>query len=158
MSGYILSILGIVIAGVLIDIIVPNGTINKYIKSIYSIFVVAVLLNPLITFLNKHHDFTVKYKDYELNMELIDYIYQTRASSLETNIEKALTKEGFEGVDIILNFSIENDELKYNSCSVNLQNLVIVQDKQHINKYEFIKEVIKANTNLKDGEIIINEW
>ena len=36
MTGYILSILGIVIAGVLIDVIMPSGKINKYIKSIYS--------------------------------------------------------------------------------------------------------------------------
>ena len=41
MTSYILSILGIIVAGLLIDVIVPNGTISKYIKSIYSIFVVS---------------------------------------------------------------------------------------------------------------------
>ena len=43
MTGYILSVLGIVIAGVFMDVILPSGTIAKYIKGIYSIFVVAVL-------------------------------------------------------------------------------------------------------------------
>ena len=66
MSGYILSILGIVISGVFIDIIVPSGSTSKYIKSIYSIFVVAVLLMPLLKFINNSNDFEVVYKDYEL--------------------------------------------------------------------------------------------
>lgn len=157
MSGYILSILGIVIAGVLIDIIMPSGTINKYIKSIYSIFVVAVLLNPLIKFLHKNHNFTVKYKDYEINSNLIDYIYQSKVNSLEINIEKLLEDNGFKQVDIIFDYSIENDELIYKSCTLNLKNMVIDADKQHINKYEYIKDIVKQNTNLKDGEIIINE-
>ena len=158
MTGYILSILGIVVAGVFIDIIVPSGSINKYIRGIYSIFVVAVLVSPIMKLLNKTNDFTIKYEDYNLNTDLLSYIYTMRATSLETNMEKALTEEGFSNIDIILNFSIENDELQYNSCEINLKNLVISSDKQHINKYEFIKEVVKVNTNLTDEEIIINEW
>ncbi len=157
MAGYILSILGIVIAGVFIDIIVPSGSISKYIKGIYSIFVVAVIISPVIKFLNKSHDFTIKYEEYNINDNLLKYIYTMRATSLETNIEKVLNEEGFSGVDIIIKFSIENNELKYNSCYANLKNLEISADKQHINKYEFIMEIIKENTNLTEEEIIIDE-
>lgn len=157
MTGYILSILGIVVAGIFIDIIVPSGKINKYIKSIYSIFVVAVILSPLITLLCKKQDFVVKYEDYQLNDGLINFIYEMRASSLETNLENALKEEGFSNIDIVLTFSSENNELKYNSCKINLKNLVIDKDKQHINKYEFIKKLVKKNTNLSDEEITIDE-
>ena len=55
MTAYILSVLGIVIAGVIIDVIIPAGSISVYIKSIYSIFVVAVIISPVINFLSKHH-------------------------------------------------------------------------------------------------------
>lgn len=158
MTKYILSILGIVIAGIFIDIIVPNGKINKYIKSIYSIFVVAVLLSPLINFLNKNHDFTVKYKDYELNTELINYIHSMRVKAMETNLENYLGAEGFKNIHIELTFSSKNNEISYNSCKISLKNLVIEKDKQHINKYEFIKEVVKENTNLSNEEIIFDEW
>jgi len=158
MTGYILSILGIVIAGVFIDIIIPSGTISKYIKSIYSIFVVAVLIAPITKFLNKHHDFTLKYEEYNVNEKLLDYIYSMRATSLENNLKKTLEMEGFKNIDINLTFSIENNELKYNLCRVNLKNMVISADKLHINKYEFIKNVVKENTNLTDEEIIIDEW
>lgn len=157
MYNYVLSILGIVIAGVLIDVIVPSGSINKYIKSIYSVFVVAILLNPLIKFLNKNHNFNIKYEQYEINDNLSNYIFKMRATSLETNIEKMLDEKGFKHIDIKINFSIENYEIKYNSCYANIENMVIDEDNLHINKYDYIKEVIKHQTNLTDGDIIINE-
>ena len=158
MNGYVLSVLGIVIAGVFIDIIIPTGTISKYIRSFYSIFVVAVLISPVVKFLNKQQSLTIKYEEYILNDDLLNYIYSSRATNLENNLESNLEKEGFKNIDINLTFSIENNELKYISCKVNIKNLVISPDKLHINKYEFIKETIKNNTNLTDEEIIINEW
>ena len=158
MTGYILSVLGIIIAGVLIDVIIPNGTICKYVKSIYSIFVVAVLINPIFNLIGKTKDFTFKYDDFKADQKLLEYICNSRAETLERKIENVLDQEGFENVDIILNFSVESDVMQYNSCMINLENLSINKDKQHINKYEFIKNVVKENTNLTEEEIIINEW
>ncbi len=157
MAGYILSILGIVIAGIIIDIIVPSGNINKYIKSIYAIFVVAVILSPLINYLNKEHDLSLHYEDYQVSEQLLNYISKQKVSSLELQIENSLNEEGFSNVDIKINYSIENNELSINSCTVNLQNLVIVADKQHINKYEFIIEVVQEHTNLTEEVIIFYE-
>lgn len=157
MANYILSVLGIVVVGVFIDVVVPSGSINKYIKGIYSVFVVAVLINPVVKFLNKNHDFTIKYEEYVTNEKLLSYIYEQRSKTIEKEIENRLSEEGFSNVDLILKFSIENDELKYISCNVNLKKLVISPDKQHINKYEFIKTKIAEYTNLADEEIIIDE-
>lgn len=157
MAGYILSILGIVIAGIIIDIIVPSGNINKYIKSIYAIFVVAVILSPLINYLSKEHDLTLHYDDYQVSEQLLNYISKQKVTSLEQEIENTLNEEGFSNVDIKINYSIENNELSLNSCTVNLQNLVIVADKQHINKYEFIIEVVEEHTNLTEEVIIFYE-
>ena len=157
MAGYILSILGKVIAGIIIDIIVPSGNINKYIKSIYAIFVVAVILSPLINYLNKEHDLSLHYEDYQVSEQLLNYISKQKVSSLELQIENSLNEEGFSNVDIKINYSIENNELSINSCTVNLQNLVIVADKQHINKYEIIKQIVRENTNLTDEEMIFYE-
>lgn len=157
MSGYILSILGIVIVGVLVDIVVPSGTINKYIKSIYAIFVLAVILSPVIKFLSNTHDINVNITGYEINEDLMNYINTNKIKSLETNIENKLKDEGFDGIDIKINYSIESNELMINSCTVNMQNLVMSSDKQHINKYEFIIEVVREYTNLAAEEIIFYE-
>ena len=158
MIGYVLSIIGIIVAGVFIDIVVPTGSINKYIKGVYSIFVIAVLISPITNLMSKAKNFTIQYEEYNVNENLLNHIGKMQTSALENDIEKELTENGFSNVDIILNFSIENDLIKYVSCKINLKNVVISADKQHINKYEYIKGVVIENTNLTDVEIIIDEW
>ena len=157
MAGYILSILGIVVAGVFIDIIIPNGTISKYIKSIYAIFVLAVIISPIINFFNKNQGFNLQYQEYEINENLINYINQNKVKSIENNITADLEEEGMSNIDIIINYSIDNNELSINSCTINLKNLVISADKQHINKYEIIKQIVHEHTNLAEEEIILYE-
>ena len=158
MSGYVLSILGIVLLGVIIDVIVPSGNINKYIKSIFSIFVVAVIISPVVNFLSNKNGIKLDYDNFEMDKQLIEYIFEKRAENEENKIETYLKDNGFDGIDINLIFSINNNELAYISCTINLKNLVISADKQHINKYEFIKKSVKDFTNLTDEEIVIDEW
>ena len=155
MTGYILSVLGIVVAGVFIDVLLPSGTISKYIKGIYSIFVVAVLISPITKLLDK--DFKLSYTQIQTDEKLLNYIYNNRAKSQESDLEEYFEVEGFKGVDIQLEFSIENDTLIYNACKINLKNLEINADKQHINKYEFIKSTVTNATNLTEEEIKIYE-
>ena len=157
MSGYILSILGVVLLGIIIDVIIPSGNINKYIKSIFSIFIVAVIISPVVKFLSNKNDFKLDYNNYEIDQELVQYIYKKRVENEEKKIEQHVQSEGFEGIDIVLDFSINNNEIEYNSCNINLENLVISADKQHINKYEFIKNLVIDYTNLTKEEILIYE-
>lgn len=158
MSGYVLSILGIVLLGVIIDVIIPSGNISKYIKSVFSIFVVAVIISPVVNFLSNKNGIKLEYDNYEMDKQLIEYIFAKRTENEENKIEIYLKDNGFNGIDINLNYSINNNELDYISCIINLKNLVISADKQHINKYEFIKKSVKDFANLTDEEIVIDEW
>jgi len=158
MSGYVLSILGIVLLGVIIDVIIPSGNISKYIKSVFSIFVVAVIISPVVNFLSNKNGIKLEYDNYEMDKQLIEYIFAKRTENEENKIEIYLKDNGFNGIDINLNYSINNNELEYISCTINLKNLVISADKQHINKYEFITKSVKDFTNLTDEEIVIDEW
>lgn len=142
--------------GVLVDIILPSGSTAKYIKNIFAIFVVAVILTPIINLVNLKTNVELNYNDIELNKNLIAFIYRAKVENLENKIENRLFSNGFEGIDIKIDFSIENDEINYNFVTANLKNLVISSDKEHINKYEYIKEVIQEYTQIV--EIVIDEW
>lgn len=157
MSNYVLSILGIVLLGIIIDVILPFGSINKYIKSIYSIFIVAVIISPVVQLIAKKNDFKLSYTDYEVDKELVEYILTNRVKNDELKLENYLSDQGLSGIDIVFEFSINNNEIEYNSCSIYLQNLVISQDKQHINKYEYIKDVVAEYANLTEEEIVLYE-
>lgn len=157
MSGYILTILGIVLAGILIDIIVPTGKINKYIKSIFAIFVVAVILMPVVKFIAKSDEITINYTDYEIEQNLMDYIFSFRVTAYENEIIEVLENNGLSNIDIKINYSINSNELSLNSCEVNLKNMTSSNIEMHNNRYEFIAETIKEITNLTDEVIIFYE-
>lgn len=157
MSGYILTILGIVLAGILIDIIVPTGKINKYIKSIFAIFVVAVILMPVVKFIAKSDEITINYTDYEIEQNLMNYIFSSRVTAYENEIIEVLENNGLSNIDIKINYSINSNELSLNSCEVNLKNMTSSNIEMHNNRYEFIAETIKEITNLTDEVIIFYE-
>ncbi len=157
MSCYILTILGIVLAGILIDIIVPTGKINKYIKSIFAIFVVAVILMPVVKFIAKSDDITINYTDYEIEQNLMNYIFSSRVTAYENEIIEVLENNGLSNIDIKINYSINSNELSLNSCEVNLKNMTSSNIEMHNNRYEFIAETIKEITNLTDEVIIFYE-
>lgn len=157
MSGYILTILGIVLAGILIDIIVPTGKINKYIKSIFAIFVVAVILMPVVKFIAKSDEITINYTDYEIEQNLMDYIFSSRVTAYENELIEVLENNGLSNIDIKINYSINSNELSLNSCEVNLKNMTSSNIEMHNNRYEFIAETIKEITNLTDEVIIFYE-
>lgn len=154
MKAYIISILGISLCGVLIDIILPSGSINKYIKSIYAIFVVAVILNPIINFFSKSKNISINYNQIEISEKLLNYISTQKVEAVKYNILTELEDRGVSGIDITINFALENNQLVYKSCVVNLKNLVYQPTDKHITKYELITEVVQQHTNL-DGEVII---
>ncbi len=154
MSGYILGVLGVVIAGVIIDVVIPSGSINKYIKSIFSIFVIVVLVAPVVKFVNNFKGIELDTNNLKPDEKLLNFIYKSKVISKEVDIEKELDDEGLSGVDIKLQFTIENNELKINSCIVILKNMTNNSDNQHIDIYENIYEVVNKHTGLGDKEII----
>lgn len=154
MSGYILSIMGIVVAGVIIDIVIPSGAISKYIKSIFSIFVLVVLLAPIVKFVGSFKGVELDTNNLKPDEKLLNFIYKSQVVSKEINIENELENEGMENVDIKLQFTIENNELKINSCIVILKNMTNNSDNKHIDIYENIYEIVKKHTGLNDKEII----
>ena len=46
-GAWILSILGIVVIGAVIDLVLPSGRMNKYVKSIFSAVTILVIILPL---------------------------------------------------------------------------------------------------------------
>ena len=158
MSGYILSILGIVVVGVFIDIIIPTGNISKFIKSVYAIFVVLVIASPVINLFKNWSNYQFSYNEYEVNESLLNYISKMKVNAMEEEIQNRLKDEGLNDVGIKLNFSQELDNLQINSCNVDFSNLSSSNGSVHNNRHEIATNVIKEIANLDKEVIIFYEW
>ena len=54
LSNWILSIAGIICLSVVLELILPEGQLNRYIRGVFSFIVVLVILLPIPKLLNKN--------------------------------------------------------------------------------------------------------
>lgn len=50
---WIISVVGVILLSVLTDVLLPEGQMNKYVKGIFSILLIFVIIAPLADFLRK---------------------------------------------------------------------------------------------------------
>ena len=159
MSGYLLTLLGVILLGVLVDVILPSGSTAKYISGIFSIFVVFVIVSPLLSFIKKGYNL----KDYfsneqiELDNKLLGSFNKAKFSKLERDIEQELANNGYENVSVCITLDTEENELKIQTIQVDITKLVIKAKDENINKYVYIRQVIMSRVAVSEEVIVFNE-
>lgn len=156
-SAYLLSIVGVVILLVIIDLILPDSKISKYIKSIAAVFVVAVIASPIVKLVNSNWDGHSLFVggEYQIDENILNNINQQNIEVLEDEITNYLTEQGFEGVEVMVSANFTENELKISYIYVNLCDLVINENLEHIDYYTKIKELITQQINIEGDKIII---
>ncbi len=156
-SAYLLSIVGVVFLLVIIDLILPDSKISKYIKSIAAVFVVAVIASPIVKLVNSNWDWHSLFvgSEYQIDENILNNINQQNIKVLEDEITNYLTEQGFEGVEVMVNANFTENELKISYIYVNLCDLVINENLEHIDYYTKIKELITQQINIEGDKIII---
>ena len=156
-SMYLLSIVGVVFLIVIVDLILPDSKISKYIKSIAAVFVVAVIASPIINLVNSNWDWKSLFvnSEYQVDENVLNNINQQNIEVLEKELVEYLETHSIKGVEIMISASFTNNEPKINYIYVNLCDLVINENLEHIDYYTKIKELITQQINIEGDKIII---
>lgn len=159
MGGYLLSILGVVILGVVIDVILPSGSTSKYISGIFAIVVMFVIISPVLSWVNKGYNikdyFTLQ--DISLDEKLLYNINNSKFTELEKEIEKELSDNGYNNITVDIQFSIDATNVKISQVLVDLSNLVINENCVNINRYVYIRQVVQSKLNITKEVIVFCE-
>ena len=159
MGGYLLTILGIVILGVVIDVILPSGSTSKYISGIFAIVVMFVIISPVLSWVNKGYNikdyFTLQ--DISLDEKLLYNINNSKFTELEKEIEKELSDNGYNNITVDIQFSIDATNVKISQVLVDLSNLVINENCVNINRYVYIRQVVQSKLNITKEVIVFCE-
>ena len=155
-SAYLMSIVGVVIIGVVIDLILHDGSTAKYIKSLFAVFVMFVILAPLPKLLNGELSLAALFdgSQYALDETFLNTIKSDKAESLKQQTQKYLETNGFKNVGIDFSLDPDTTDLVILSVYVDLQNLVITSKEPNINKYTAIKSLIKTYLLVEEGKVI----
>ena len=113
MEKWVLSIVGTVALGVLVDIILPEGSMAKYIKGVFAIVVVTVVIAPLPNFflsLKNGHIIPPNYGgDMEIDSSFVQYVDDKKISSMEAKIDKILMNYGLNHSKVVINDNKKDD-------------------------------------------------
>ena len=125
MSSWILSIVGIVCLGVIVDIFIPEGQTNKYIKNIFSLLIVFVIISPLPKLLNNDLSFSniINNVNTEIDLNFISIVNNQKINSIKNLILSALKKENISVNDIDLSCNYLQEEFEIMSIFVDISNI-----------------------------------
>ena len=157
MTAWILSIAGISVVSVLVDLILPSGQTAKYIKNIFAFITIFVIISPLPKLLSGN----VKFDDIFESEEIIlqeDFLYQVnrdKLSALESSVQVNLESEGVKGVIVSLSADIFKTEMQIEEVFVDLSEIVIDENCQHKDIKKLITKIVKNCVG--EVEITFNE-
>lgn len=152
MYSWLLSVAGVVFMGVMLEIILPNGKTVPFIKQIFSLLTLFVIVSPIVDFIDKN----VSLSSSEM---VIDYnfIYQHNLQKVEAaqkQIEDNIELLGYGDVSIIVNGTIFEEELRYSSVYVDISNFSVLDDIKKNNLKSEIKLLINSVINVEEENII----
>lgn len=103
MTAWIMSIVGIVVIGVLIDVLTPEGESNKYVKGVYALIVVLVIASPITKAFKSEIDFSKYFDDViETDTAFIDGVNGDRKDADEQKITNCLKLRGYESATVVI--------------------------------------------------------
>lgn len=152
MSAWLISIVGIIFLGVMIDILYPNGRTNAFCKSIFGVFSVFVLINPILKFdVNKIKNIGNQF----VNEELLMNLNSSQEESFRLKVEGLLKSNNIEGVDVEIRGKSENNGFEIENIYIDLSELVLTKNVTNINKYEVITNIILESIDIDPGRIVV---
>ena len=160
-ATWITGIVGISVIGILIDIVVKSGETEKYVKGVFGLFTLFVIVSPLPNLLNQSIISFEEIFDFNANIlatdsNYVEYVYERKYNSLEDDLKKGIESE----------YGVENEVDIYfvKSCPEKIDRVYIILKKEGIreeNENTYISvEIENAICNaleLNEKRVIV-EW
>lgn len=155
MKIWILNLVGLSLLGLLIEILLPSGTTNKYIKGTLSLVVIYVIISPIVSIFTDFNAGNIKNfisSDIGIDSEFITN-YNIESNKYEEKfIEEILTNEGYKNVKVeIVSNIISQEKIEY--VKVFAKDLVISEDKNNIDIKETIIDIVAKRLKIEKSRI-----
>ena len=162
MSAWIMSIAGVVCLSVLVELVLPNGQMNKYIKGIFSFIILLVIISPIPKLLKKDFDYSHMFGESEIVVQE-EYLYQLnldKVSAMQKNINNEIESYGYKNVEARIDSDIFASQISIKAVYVDLSRLIISETAVHKNITDIkidILSIVTANVNIEKERVVINE-
>ncbi len=161
-SAWIMSITGVICLSVLVELILPNGQMHKYIKGIFSFIILLVIISPIPKLLKKDFDYSNMFGYNEIQVQE-EYLYQInldKVSAMQENINNDILSYGYMNVDARIDSDIFASTISIKAVYVDLSLLSISENAVHKNIIDIKKDMLKIVTthiNIENERVVFNE-
>lgn len=151
MTAWILSIVGIVFVGIIFDMISPEGKLSIFIKSIFAIITLFVIVSPIPKLLQKKWNWDW---DFEWSDEYLQSVTTGKVLYYQDQIRQNLENMGYQQVDVLIEWNQENSTQNMEKIYIDFTKYVLNGGDKHKIKYEKIEEMIVKLINIEKENII----
>ena len=149
MSKWLISIVGVVFLGILLDLVYPNGKTNAFCRSIFGIMIVCIMISPIVKY--KNNDYSIDLN----NSSLLTSINESKEFALKSQIEGILRNKGIDGVVVEIESNLLENDFQIENIYVDTSELVLTENLTNINKYEVISRTILEFVDIDNERLII---
>lgn len=154
MKEWIISICVITFLIGISSVILPEGKIGKYIKSIFSIVTVLVIISPILKIDLSSFNFNQFFsKDIQIQQEYIDYIDKKMDEEIKKTCSQQLIKQHLNYSKIETSYIEKNDENILCKITIYLNYTSNQVDKEHIIVIEELRSEITKLINIDKNNI-----
>ena len=158
-GAWVLSILAVAVIGAVIDLVLPGGRMNKFVKSIFGAVTVLLIVLPLPNLVKNGCSVSefLPNGDIELQEDYLDYVANIKKKSIIAGLKDALNEDGITLGDVELEGDFSGSAPNISAVKINLSQVVIVGQSQHINMNELIRSKVSQYLAVDKGVIVFYE-
>jgi len=138
MSAWLISIVGIVSLGVLIEIVLPEGEQSKYIRGIFSIIVIFVIVSPLPKMLKG--DYIKDLPSNGAQIEIDEDYFESAKDKLQQSIRQGLSERLLQSGYKDIKFELQFDE----DYSYGVRKVIVDAQSIDEGKWEDVRKIING--------------
>jgi len=146
MNAWLLSIAGIVVIGVLVELLFTDSPMHKFVRSIYAFFILLVIVMPLPGLFQR--DIPVG-GGIDFDWELVTSINLQSTQAAQARATRALDQNNFEGVIVTVIPEPNIPTFRIERVYINAWH-----HRNNINARGEIIRIIRAVLNIDEGRII----
>ena len=153
-STYLLSIVGISVAGILIEIIMPDGEMQKYVKGVFSIFLIFAIITPIPKLLRGSENVsTINLTNGKSEISFDkDYVNYVNGLIVDNKVKDSIKDiKRITGVEVDVQFLYKDKEI--NVINVFADKQVISGNTQHILFTDNVKMYFVTKYSVQNDQV-----
>ncbi|HHW89751.1 MAG TPA: hypothetical protein GX745_02465 [Clostridiales bacterium] len=149
-SKWIMGVVGAAVLCLLVDLIMPEGSTKKHIRSIMAIITLFIILSPLPSLLNQNWEIDNIFGSNNIKPDnrIVDNVHTQQITLLEESLENKLSEDGYNDSKVIISAYSKENVIKIKAVSVDLSLCGVTAS-----DYEKVKQ--KVQIYLDDNNILV---